>query len=124
MYMITLAVWANLTLKWGQGAQKTATFSYIHDTCKDLWWTHFLYINNLHPFPGSVVEYTVRDQRFIRKKITGMETIPATIFFDRPGQYCDILDERSCIYQMLPLNLAPGAPCLHKMAVGLHFVPH
>ena len=53
-YMIVLAVWATLFLQWGRGPGHSEISGYINGACKDFWWTHFLYINNLYPFPGNL----------------------------------------------------------------------
>ncbi len=53
-YMLLLAIWMNLVLKWGHGPGKDSGAYYNYDQCKDKWWLHLLYINNLVPFPGTV----------------------------------------------------------------------
>ncbi|XP_072041408.1 O-acyltransferase like protein-like [Amphiura filiformis] len=55
-YMMLLAVWMNLFLKWGHGPSHDIVGEEIHGICQKQWWTHLLYINNLYPYPGSTTE--------------------------------------------------------------------
>ncbi|XP_072041409.1 nose resistant to fluoxetine protein 6-like [Amphiura filiformis] len=54
-YMLLLAIWMNLFLKWGHGPDHDLYGEReAYDKCKPEWWLHLLYINNLYPYPGSI----------------------------------------------------------------------
>ena len=58
-YMVALAIWASLAIHFGQGPGKISFFEGVADICKERWWTHPLYINNLYPFPGDLTAVRV-----------------------------------------------------------------
>ncbi|XP_072034489.1 O-acyltransferase like protein-like [Amphiura filiformis] len=54
LYMLILGVWSTLPAHLADGPTVQWIFHGARDTCRRLWWTNFLYINNLHPFPGDL----------------------------------------------------------------------
>ncbi|XP_072041407.1 nose resistant to fluoxetine protein 6-like [Amphiura filiformis] len=60
-YMVSLAVWMNLLLKWGHGPSHDIVGKDTHDVCQKQWWYYLLYINNLYPYPGSTTENVLAD---------------------------------------------------------------
>ena len=80
MYMIVLAVWATLFLQWGQGPGHNDTAGYINGVCHDLWWTHFVYINNLYPFPGDVNVGTVSNHNPIIPMLVKSLVFPVMLY--------------------------------------------
>ena len=60
VYMVTMGIWAALTVHFGVAIYKEAFFdNYVRPLCDRYWWTQLLYINNLYPFKGSL-DQTVR----------------------------------------------------------------
>ncbi|XP_071944600.1 nose resistant to fluoxetine protein 6-like [Antedon mediterranea] len=71
LYMIAIAIHANLFVYFGKGLSMIGFAEYMHYACEKYWWTNLLYINNLVPFPGNLGEqclswswYLANDMQF------------------------------------------------------------
>ncbi|XP_072178868.1 nose resistant to fluoxetine protein 6-like [Diadema setosum] len=70
-YAAAMGIWALLKPHFAQGPRIDAQHELVRTACRETWWAHFLYINNLYPWPGELIDtcmgwswYLANDMQF------------------------------------------------------------
>ncbi|XP_071492150.1 nose resistant to fluoxetine protein 6-like [Diadema antillarum] len=70
-YAAAMGIWALLKPHFAQGPRTDAQHELVRTACRETWWTNFLYINNLYPWPGELIDtcmgwswYLANDMQF------------------------------------------------------------